>query len=91
MDSTRTEVRFQRWDSDGSAQELARWADVCIVCVGNHPNTSPDWDGQTVYVRCAEVPAPVAVRYSYRNWMGANLQTSYGIPVPPFRSDDWPL
>jgi len=50
-----------------------------------------DWDGQTVYVRCAKVPAPVAVRYSFRNWMGANLQTSYGIPVPPFRSDDWPL
>ena len=48
VDSTRTEVRFQRWDSDGSAQELARWADVCIVCVGNHPATSPDWDGQSV-------------------------------------------
>ncbi len=48
VDSTKTEVRFQRWDSDGSAQELARWADVCIVCVGNHPNTSPDWDAQTV-------------------------------------------
>ena len=48
VDSTLTEVRFQRWDSDGSAQELAHWADVCIVCVGNHPNTSPDWDGQTV-------------------------------------------
>ena len=42
------EVRFQRWDSDGAAQELAKWADVCIVCVGNHPATSPDWDGQTV-------------------------------------------
>ncbi len=50
-----------------------------------------DWDGQTVYVRCPEVPRPVAVRYSFRNWMGANLQTSYGIPVPPFRTDDWPL
>lgn len=48
VDSTQTEVRFQRWDSDGSAQELARWADVCIVCVGNHPATSPDWDDQTV-------------------------------------------
>ena len=48
VDSTRTEVRFQRWDSDGSAQELAKWADVCIVCVGNHPATSPDWDGQSV-------------------------------------------
>ena len=50
-----------------------------------------DWDGQTVYVRCEAVPAPVAVRYSFRNWMDANLQTSYGIPVPPFRSDDWSL
>ena len=50
-----------------------------------------DWDGQTVYVKCDEVPAPVAVRYSFRNWMGANLQTSFGIPVPPFRTDDWPL
>ena len=27
----------------------------------------------------------------FQNWMDANLQTSYGIPVPPFRSDDWPL
>ena len=50
-----------------------------------------DWDGQTIYVHCDAVPQPVAVRYSFRNWMGANLQTSYGIPVPPFRSDDWPL
>ena len=50
-----------------------------------------DWDGQTVYVHCDAVPSPVAVRYSYRNWMDANLQTSYGIPVPPFRTDDWPL
>ena len=50
-----------------------------------------DWDGQTIYVKCADVPHPVAVRYAFRNWMGANLQTSMGIPVPPFRSDDWPL
>lgn len=48
-----------------------------------------DWDGQTIYVQCPEVPKPIAVRYSFRNWMGANLQTAYGIPVPPFRSDDW--
>ena len=48
VDSTQTEVRFQRWDSDGSAQELAKWADVCIVVVGNSPATSPDWDQQSV-------------------------------------------
>ena len=48
-----------------------------------------DWDGQTILVSCPEVQKPVAVRYSFRNWMGANLQKSSGIPVPPFRSDDW--
>lgn len=49
------------------------------------------WDGQTIYVKCADVPRPVAVRYAFRNWMGANLAKSNGIPVPPFRSDDWSL
>ena len=48
-----------------------------------------DWDGDTILVRCADVPKPVAVRYGWRNWMGANLQKTSGIPVPPFRSDDW--
>ena len=48
-----------------------------------------DWDGNTILVSCPEVPKPVALRYGWRNWMGANLQKSNGIPVPPFRSDDW--
>ena len=48
VEGTDVEVKFQRWDSDGSAQDLAKWADVCIVCVGNHPATSPDWDQQSV-------------------------------------------
>ena len=48
-----------------------------------------DWDGQTVTVSCPDVPHPVAVRYSFRNWMGANLAKSNGIPVPPLRTDDW--
>ena len=48
-----------------------------------------DWDGQTILVKCPEVAKPVAVRYGWRNWMGANLAKSNGIPVPPFRSDDW--
>ena len=48
-----------------------------------------DWDGQTILVKCPEVAKPVAVRYGWRNWMGANLAKSNGIPVPPFRTDDW--
>lgn len=43
VEGTDVEVRFQKWDSDGEAQKLAQWADVAIVCVGNHPTTSPDW------------------------------------------------
>lgn len=48
-----------------------------------------DWDGNTILVRCPEVPHPVSVRYGWNNWMGANLAKSSGIPVPPFRSDNW--
>lgn len=42
------EIRFQKWDSDGEAQKLAQWADVAIVCVGNHPSTSPDWKWEKI-------------------------------------------
>jgi len=50
-----------------------------------------DWDGGTIFVHCDEVPKPVAVRYSFRNWMGSNLEKTLGIPVPPLRTDDWEL
>ena len=48
VEGTDVEVRFQKWDSDGKAQELAEWADIAIVCVGNHPNTSPDWKWEKI-------------------------------------------
>ena len=48
VEGSSVEVKFQKWDSDGSAQELAKWADICIVCVGNHPATSRDWGPMSV-------------------------------------------
>ena len=48
VEGTDVEVKFQKWDSDGSAQMLAAWADICIVCVGNHPATSPDWGPMSI-------------------------------------------
>jgi len=48
VEGTDVEVMFQRWDSDGSAQKLAEWADICIVVVGNHPATSPDWGQMSI-------------------------------------------
>lgn len=35
------------------------------------------------------VAAPVAVRYAWHNYVPCNLQTTLGIPVPPFRTDRW--
>jgi Domain of unknown function (DUF303). len=44
---------------------------------------------EIVEVRSEEVPAPVAVRYCFRNWCKGNLYNCSGIPATPFRSDNW--
>jgi sialate O-acetylesterase len=45
--------------------------------------------GDSVVVRSAEVPAPVAVRYAWSNAPEANLFNGSGLPAAPFRSDSW--
>lgn len=42
-----------------------------------------------VTVTCEAVPAPVAVRYCFRNWCEGTLWNSDGIPLLPFRTDGW--
>lgn len=36
-----------------------------------------------------QVPNPVAVRYAFRNFHDANLMSTEGQPLAPFRTDDW--
>ena len=40
-------------------------------------------------VSCEKVPAPVAVRYCFRNYEQGTLYSRYGIPVASFRTDTW--
>ncbi len=47
-------------------------------------------DGKTVKVWSEEVPEPVAVRYAFEINPTANLYDRTGLPVTPFRTDDWP-
>ncbi len=48
--------------------------------------------GNTISVRSDEVDYPVAVRYAFRNFSPeANVVTTYGQPLIPFRTDDWPV
>ena len=37
------------------------------------------------------VPDPVAVRYGWANWPTGNLVGRERLPVPAFRTDDWPI
>ncbi|NOY41209.1 MAG: sialate O-acetylesterase [Planctomycetes bacterium] len=43
-----------------------------------------------VEVSSEAVPSPVAVRYAWANNPVCNLISKEGLPVTPFRSDDWP-
>lgn len=60
------------------ADKRWHWADAVI-------------DGDDVVVSATEVPAPVAVRYAFRdNPMGdCNLYNREGLPASPFRTDSW--
>ena len=43
----------------------------------------------SVVVTCDEVPAPVALRYCFRDFQVGNLTGSMNLPAVPFRSDNW--
>ena len=42
-----------------------------------------------IVVTCDSVPEPVALRYAFRNWTDANVTTTEGLPLAPFRTDRW--
>ena len=46
-------------------------------------------EGNRLRLSSPEVPAPVAVRYAFHNWPEANFGNGLGLPLFPFRSDDW--
>lgn len=47
-------------------------------------------EGQSVIVSHPQVAAPVAVRYNWADSPEGNLTDKTSLPVPPFRSDNWP-
>jgi len=47
--------------------------------------------GNKIFVSNKQVKAPVAVRYQFSNAGLGNLFSKAGLPVAPFRTDDWEL
>ncbi len=46
-------------------------------------------EGGSVIVASDAVPAPVAVRYCFRDFQPGNLTGIFNLPAAPFRSDNW--
>jgi sialate O-acetylesterase len=44
---------------------------------------------KSVVLTSPQVPAPVAVRYAFKDFVVGQLFSNEGIPVPSFRSDNW--
>lgn len=49
------------------------------------------WTENQIEVYADEVQEPVAVRYAFKNYSKANVKTTLGQPLAPFRTDDWPI
>ena len=56
-----------------------------------HPAKARRKGNDKIVVWSDEVPEPVAVRYCFRNWGVGTVANGFGIPLAPFRTDDWPL
>ena len=54
-----------------------------------HPATGIVAKKNIVTVTSDAVTAPVAVRYCFRNWGVGTIYNAFGIPVLPFRTDNW--
>jgi sialate O-acetylesterase len=51
------------------------------------PDNGP-WD-ECLIVNSDKVKKPVAVRYCFRNWLQCNMANMGGLPLFPFRTDNW--
>lgn len=60
------------------ADRVWHWADAQVI------------DEDTVAVSSEAVPEPVAVRYAWADNPVCNLMSAEGLPVTPFRTDDFP-
>jgi sialate O-acetylesterase len=47
------------------------------------------WWKSRIELKSDKVTEPIAVRYAFRNFPQANVRTTAGLPLVPFRTDNW--
>lgn len=79
---TATPFGFTSYDNEINAFEIAGSDRVFRPAKARiHKNS--------IQVSSDQVPTPVAVRYAFKDWVTGNLYNTEGLPVAPFRTDDW--
>jgi sialate O-acetylesterase len=82
-------VRLQN-DYDG----ISRYEDIQGFEVASadkvfHPAKAYYYWTKGIIITCDEVKEPVAVRYCFRNFQLGNVANQAGLPLFPFRTDNW--
>lgn len=54
-----------------------------------HPAEARRIFKECIEITCPDVPKPVAVRYCFKNFQLGNVANLAGLPLYPFRTDDW--
>jgi sialate O-acetylesterase len=44
---------------------------------------------KVILLKCNQVTDPVSVRYAFTDWVVGDLYNTAGLPVAPFRTDQW--
>ncbi|TAM94558.1 MAG: sialate O-acetylesterase [Chitinophagaceae bacterium] len=79
---TNTPHGFTSWDKRISGFEIAG-ADKIF-----YPANAKIYRN-SIEVESDKVPDPVAVRYAFKDWVVGDLYNTEGLPVAPFRTDNW--
>jgi len=86
-----TDVRLWGWAKAGrKVTATTSWSNQKAQAKAQHfwrPGGAY-WD-ECIVVKSDEVKEPVAVRYCFRNWQLGNLANQGGLPLFPFRTDNW--
>lgn len=91
MNSEKSKVRIS-FDNVSSGLKATGEEIKCFEIAGADQVFKPakvKIDGNTILVWSKEIKTPVAVRFSWSNDGIGNLFSNEGLPVAPFRTDDW--
>ena len=69
--------------------EIAGKDKVFYPAQGTTEYDEDNWGAPIIVVWSEKVKKPVAVRYCFRNWMPGKEWNQRGLPLVPFRTDNW--